>query len=117
MAAEPIWNSELIERNMLNNAEVSALRHLDFLRGADLWCEESQTPWTAEEMYDHFANNFSLRARLGMRDNFIHKWNDFIRRIPKKVWTMLKNQSSPIEEGSQFAYIKTIKLNTPDLSM
>ena len=41
MAAEPIWNSELIERHMFNNAEVSALRHLDFLRGADLWCEES----------------------------------------------------------------------------
>ena len=55
MAAVQLWEGGVIDHFMLEDQQIEALMKMGFVRGADLWSEDDRAPWSAQEIYNHFA--------------------------------------------------------------
>ena len=85
---------------------------MGFVRGADLWSEDDRAPWSAQEIYNHFATEGNsnrattdIRAKLGTLNDFTDVWRRFTDNIPRKQWRLLARAPLPIKEGDYFSFI------------
>ena len=99
-------------RPLLEDQQIEALMKMGVVRGTDLWSEDDRAPWSAQEIYNHFATEGNsnratadIRAKLGTLNDFTDVWRRFTDNIPRKLWRLLARAPLPIKEGDYFSFI------------
>ena len=106
----PLWHNPFLNMYMYDDVTKGALQELGFYTLADLWDDNTRSPWSPEEVHTGFADAMGadasrLQRQLGDADKFKDEWNKMLDEIPHKWWRLLKQPEHITEEGDHFAYL------------